>query len=369
MNTTPEDWVSRYQTQQHVYEHFVGQLKELVHLLLKANDIEARLEARVKSLTSFKEKLSRPGKTYDNPLSDITDLAGLRVITRTLDEADQAAALLRREFKIDEHNSVNKLDQLEPDRFGYLSQHYIIRLNENRSSLSEWNHFAELCAEVQVRTILQHAWSQVQYPLDYKSSIDVPKELRRRLFRLSALFELADQELSAITAQSSELTAYYASHVEADSSAIDLNLDSLRAYLEHSTTVKYWADYLTSLGPTLTDIGAASRDVAMAHRVGIQSIAQLDNLLEASKSWGKQYLAQSISNVVVDFAETHGLPPSSDAISIDRNGIVTIFLIGNYPDVFNEVVLNDEYGFGHPERFTIPARHFNPRFLHSEPGT
>jgi putative GTP pyrophosphokinase len=58
--------------------------------------------------------------------------------------------------------------------------------------------YADIRAEIQVRTALQHAWSAVHHKLEYKSSTEAPPELRRRLFRLSALFELADEQFSEL---------------------------------------------------------------------------------------------------------------------------------------------------------------------------
>lgn len=93
---------------------------------------------------------------------------------------------------------MDKAAALDPDRFGYLSVHYTASLSPARRKLAEWRPYADIRAEVQFRTALQHAWSAVQHKLEYKSSIEAPRELRRRLFRLSALFELADEQFSEL---------------------------------------------------------------------------------------------------------------------------------------------------------------------------
>jgi putative GTP pyrophosphokinase len=49
-------------------------------------------------------------------------------------------------------------------------------------------------------------------------------------------------------------------------------------------------------------------------------------------------------------------------MSINLNGIITMLLIGNYPEIFTDDMLDKEFGFGRPERATIPAKRYNPRF-------
>ncbi len=73
------------------------------------------IQQRVKEKESLRQKYLDPTKDY-RTLDDITDLAGLRVITYYDDDMDRAAEVIRREFSIDLENSVDKRDG-EPDRF------------------------------------------------------------------------------------------------------------------------------------------------------------------------------------------------------------------------------------------------------------
>jgi putative GTP pyrophosphokinase len=356
MNTG--DWVRQYQDARPLHERFAAKLHSLIDELLEKETIKAVIESRAKEVESFEEKLNRPDKCYENPLKDMTDLSGIRVILPTLDDVEKVAAITAREFTIDDARSVNKLDLLDPDRFGYLSQHYIVKIKEPRCLLAEWEDFVELCAEVQVRTILQHAWAGVEHSLNYKSTHDVPKQLRRRMFRLSALFELADQELDSIVTESLALFEQYKTQVESDKPNIELNLDSLRAYLQTSNVVQGWADFVESLGVAVRHIGFISRDIDMLRRVGINSINELNQLLEDSKGWGQAYLEEFYRN-------TWGEPIPEGKCASDRNGIVTLLLIGNFPNVFTNKVLAGEFRFGGPERATVPARKHNPQFQDS----
>ena len=64
----------------------------------------------------------------------MTDLLGVRIITYFPDEVDKAAKLVEREFCVDPDNSVDKRSILDPDRFGYLSLHYVLTLNRSVQS-------------------------------------------------------------------------------------------------------------------------------------------------------------------------------------------------------------------------------------------
>ena len=57
----------------------------------------------------------------------MTDLSGLRIILFSLSDLVKVENLIQNEFKVDQINSVNKIDQLDVDRFGYLSQHFIVQ--------------------------------------------------------------------------------------------------------------------------------------------------------------------------------------------------------------------------------------------------
>jgi putative GTP pyrophosphokinase len=67
-----------------------------------------------------------------------------------------------------------------------------LKLNDERKKLPEFKKFADFRFEVQIRTIIQDAWSVLDHKIKYKKSI--PPDLKRRINRLAALFEIADDE-------------------------------------------------------------------------------------------------------------------------------------------------------------------------------
>jgi hypothetical protein len=82
------------------------------------------------------------------------------------------------------------------DKFGYKSLHLDLMLNTTRIELPEYKKFKELKFELQIRTIIQDAWSVLDHKIKYKKNISV--ELKRKINRLSAQFEMADEEFLRI---------------------------------------------------------------------------------------------------------------------------------------------------------------------------
>ena len=148
------------------------------------------VEHRVKEEKSLAGKLERKGDWY-NTFDDITDILGCRVICFLSDEIDKIGQKVEERFVIDRENSSDKRELIQEDAFGYLSLHYICTLPFG----DKWPD--EICGkkfEIQIRTILQHAWSAINHDIGYKSDFGVPRDIKRQFARLAGLLELADDE-------------------------------------------------------------------------------------------------------------------------------------------------------------------------------
>ncbi|WP_159005994.1 hypothetical protein [Bradyrhizobium sp. S69] len=190
-----QSMVEKYQSLRPLYEGYALKLEPLIRDILEANNIKYQMvESRAKDVPSFKDKIFRPGKSYNDPLKDITDLCGCRIIVYYQDDVVRVAEAIKAEFRISEENLSRQPQLLEVDRFGYLSAHYIVSIGKTRGDLTEWKPYADLVAEIQVRTVIQHAWSAVSHALQYKQEAAIPSKLQRRLHRIAGLFELADEE-------------------------------------------------------------------------------------------------------------------------------------------------------------------------------
>ena len=176
------------------HERLCNEVKHIITTDLKKAKIEyAHIENRAKTLSSFCEKVIR--KSYKAPFSDITDLAGVRVVYLYLSDREKIEATIEKEFDIIE--KVNKISDDDVEKFGYGALHYVVKIKEKHSG-ARYDDLKNLVCEIQVRTILQDAWAIVAHHLSYKQESDIPKELRRNLNALSGLFEIADGEFEKI---------------------------------------------------------------------------------------------------------------------------------------------------------------------------
>jgi ppGpp synthetase/RelA/SpoT-type nucleotidyltranferase len=335
IEVSPEEWGDRYRARRATYESMTTRLRALITDLVHDANIDViQVEGRAKTVDSFVEKIGRKGKKYENPFADMTDLVGLRIITYYREDVARIGEILKGEFKVDEKNSVDKITGLAADRFGYLSVHYIVWLSPARRQLAEWRQYADIPAEIQVRTALQHAWAAVQHKLDYKSSIEAPLELRRRLFRLSALFELADEQFSGLRDDRARIEAEYAADVR--KGRLDLPLDeaSLAVYLDDSGKRDVIGKMITDTGGKIYphDERALAKDrrdlLKLLNIIEISTISQLDD-----------YLAGNILMVPVagtDLFRKVGLESVEDALTMlimaDQRVSLETFTVIYLPD-------------------------------------
>lgn len=170
--------------------------------------IDSRVKDRDECVKKFELKyldaLERTGTNY--VIQDhITDLLGVRIICLYETDIPLIEASISRNFDVISVTNKTKSLMDQVDSFGYKGLHMDVRLSEDRKELPEYRNFDQLTFEIQIRSIVQDAWSEVDHKLKYKRQI--PDALKRRILRLAAIFELADQEFSAIKDETLRLEA------------------------------------------------------------------------------------------------------------------------------------------------------------------
>jgi len=157
---------------------------------------------RAKSVASFAAKAARTvdGRpVYSDPLLDITDQIGVRVITYVLSDVAAVAGLLDDQVVVLDDRDMGQ-ETASEGRFGYASRHLLISLDPARESQPGLGALRGQRAQVQIRTVVQHAWAEFEHDIRYKGTIPdehVP-DLDRRFTLAAGLLELADREFSTI---------------------------------------------------------------------------------------------------------------------------------------------------------------------------
>ena len=230
------DW---YRKIRPIYEAYCYTLKSIVENCLRASHIKFQtIEARAKDIERFWEKsaerLDENPETpkYKNPLTEIKDLAGVRIITYFPSTIDDVDKIIYNEFDVIEKNNKNDLLE-EEEKMGYKSVHYLVKLKNTRTHHPEYASFENLIAEIQVRTILQHAWAEIEHDIEYKSTITIPKNIKRRFMSLAGLLEIADREFQSIQNENEDLKKQSRESVNMGKlDKVEITGDSLRAYLD-----------------------------------------------------------------------------------------------------------------------------------------
>ena len=279
-----QELLAQYDTLLPVY----SQMDKVIPVKLKeffddAGIIVAALEHRVKTEKSLAGKLKLKGGKYRD-IYDITDLVGIRVITFYIDDVDKVASIVERLFDVDWDNSIDKRKVHEIDSFGYLSLHYICRIPESAYSDPEHPELNKIRFEVQMRTVLQHAWANMNHDTGYKSGVEIPTIYMRNMSRLAGMLELVDDEFSRIRR---EITDYRRNvqNLVASGNLEDVQLDgdSFKSYLQ--------------IGP----FDRLSERIASINQAEIQSV-DLSSFLPLFKAMGFKTLGD-IAKLVKDYSE------------------------------------------------------------------
>jgi len=177
------------------YERLAKWVAARIEREVKAAGIYAsQVNPRPKDVISFVLKAIRSG--YTDPMTQITDKAGVRVILPLLADVPGVEAVVSESFEVLEHQ--DKGAQLDPDRLGYLGVHFLVTPRRQDLDGGTMDLDGAIC-EVQIHTIAQNAWASVSHPFLYKppGGEDPPDAVRRRINRLVALVELFDSEFEA----------------------------------------------------------------------------------------------------------------------------------------------------------------------------
>lgn len=301
---TSIEWGDDYRKIFPSFTSYTHKLKQLLVDILKHNKLEFfEIECRTKEIQSFINKIESKEEKYKNPISEITDLSGIRIIAYYLDDVEKIGEIIKKEFIVDDKNTIYKSKELNPDQFGYISDQYIVNINAERSKLTEWVSFKKLKAEIQVRTVLQHAWSAIDHKLRYKSAIEAPKELQRKLFRLSALLELTDEEFLNIRNKSDEIEKDYDKSINEGKLGIEINRESLISYFKKNKIQTKWTETAEKIGfaprnelspeaRKLLFIDSKTSFFITLDLLNIVTIEELDKILTEANKWGEEILGK-----------------------------------------------------------------------------
>jgi hypothetical protein len=205
----------------------------------------------------------------------MTDIAALRVIAYLQSDVEKVCALLAREFEVVGGLSVDKDVALGVDRVGYRSKHFVCLLGKKRLSLKENIRFKGRAFEIQVRTVLQHAWAEIEHDRNYKFSGKLPDDLRRRLNLVAGMLEIADLEFEDITRLIGAYQRKVSSMTSKGNLSVEVNSLSVTEYLMKR---KVFDDQLVLASARRKGVGAKVIEELISF--GVVSLAEMDALID-----------------------------------------------------------------------------------------
>ena len=269
--------MKEFSKDRHTYEDFTKKMELLIRDLLSEEHFKTHtITSRTKEIESLKEKIEEEEKYYEK-LNDVTDLTGVRITCLFSDDVDKVAKIINDNFTVHTELSVDKRKMLDPDRFGYLSLHYIVELPDDRVNLREFIRFKGLMCEIQIRSILQHAWAEIEHNFGYKSSISIPKDIRRKFALQAGLLELADEQFVVIKNDIREYKKKIKGEISRSYVNISIDGISVKDYIEHSELIKR-IDTEIGVSKNLTQSPSSMTDgtVQICEYFKIKTIDELD---------------------------------------------------------------------------------------------
>ncbi|MCK4613988.1 MAG: RelA/SpoT domain-containing protein, partial [Thermoplasmata archaeon] len=200
VNKYTKNELSRYKT-------YAKALEKILLRACEKCEVMGIVQTRAKAIPSFAEKAIRKAHKYDDPSYQLTDLCGGRVICQTQTEVEQICQFIKDNFNVDEANSLDVGARLKTEEFGYRAVHYVVqidpynkimldvvkRINDKEREKGKkgkiidiQKDFGKRKAEIQVQTLLQHAWAGMYHDRIYKSELQVPVRFKRELARVAA---------------------------------------------------------------------------------------------------------------------------------------------------------------------------------------
>ncbi|MEF1255215.1 GTP pyrophosphokinase [Vibrio sp. M260112] len=157
-------------------------------------------KARVKSNESLIDKaFYRPSKSYDDPYNDIEDKVGGRFVVLLVEQIEAISNIIKSSAlwsDIECRHFDNERNK-DPLLFTYQSVHYVVRASKDIEFQGQ-KILKDTPCELQLRTLLQHAYAELTHDAIYKAKRRVEPKVHRTVAKSMALIETTDDFFSDV---------------------------------------------------------------------------------------------------------------------------------------------------------------------------
>lgn len=244
----------------------------IIQNLLKNKGVEyLSVTGRTKDKVSVLEKIKR--KNYKDPQIQLTDLTGIRVITYLESDISRVSEIIESTFRVDIDNSLNQDKRLNVNQIGYRSVHFVCDLGDVRARLPEFSGLLGLKFEIQVRTVLQHAWAELAHDRNYKFNSTLPKDIERSLYLYAGMLEIADRGFDELSRKIDVYTKDVKRKASRGNLSFEIDSVSLNEFVEVWAKTNKIALHELPIKSDLTDI------VNELNQFGIKTAEDLNQII------------------------------------------------------------------------------------------
>lgn len=326
-----------YATETKAFEVLANKVSGLIKELIELKNIKYHsITYRIKDQESLIKKIQL--KEYNDPKTQIHDFIGIRIVTFVKSDVDKICEEIEKEFDIDFSNSSNKSDELGEDKVGYRSVHYVANVDELRGSMSDYIYLKDKCFEIQIRTILEHAWADISHDRTYKFTNILPEknDIRRRFALASASLEMIDREFDRL---SKEIEEY------SDEIVIETEKGNLSHLIDSTSLLIYLNEKLKdeiNQGLIESDFNGGDEIlIDELNSLGINKLDQLEKLINHNKN--------------IDYLKSIEVDDDMNFIGLLRH-----FLMIRYSKEYFEKSWMDYFWYGMTEEDANKLFEFNP---------
>lgn len=249
-----DEWGRKYMERYSLYEEFAGRIGNLLDNLVEGEGIEVySVVARAKTPEEFLHD-ARSAELGDAlNLSSIPDLCTIRILVNFPDDVMKVEEIIQGEFLADMSQSIPLASLDAPDRHGYPAVSWVLALGRDRSALREWSKYKDLPFTLEIRTVLQEAWAANAPKVSLPTDSATKKKMQRKLLRLGALLEEADEGFLSIWEAAREssipVTVSGAAEVLPEPESMAFDRAALKRFFEERGDVlAKWAEAATETG-------------------------------------------------------------------------------------------------------------------------
>jgi len=281
------------------YQIYARVLQMVLDKAVKEHTPLAIVQTRPKSIASFGEKalLKKHVGRYSDPVNRMTDLCGGRIIVPTKAEVKVISEFIENHFEIDMENSVDISKKLKPSEFGYRGVHYIVQFKPNVFPTKDIDveipeEIFGLRAEIQVKTILEHAWGVFTHDRAYKGAFKIPEKWEREMAALAAILEDADSSFASVEDGLRRYSASYGAYMTEEE--MQKKIENLKIILAYDPQNIELAARIGKLAITVGDwptaIEILSKQVNSGHPPVLRDLGVAMCKLHRNRPNSKKYL-------------------------------------------------------------------------------